>query len=341
MKWNVIAFSILLFAATGLLAASPADIDALEQRLQALDQQIAEAKTQKQNEKLKTLRQQRTALQQEIREAKKQQKQAEKSAQAQQKKAAAEKTWEGYPPERQLCTAIEYHRTDLVERVLKAGTVDLQKSNQYCFFPLADAGNRGHTDIVELLLKHQSPLRLRFPMMNTMMSAVDITASSKEDRTAILDLLKKHGATVHDSKEASLTSSVIASGDKESDQYLKERFNLDAEIMESGGSLVRALKLGHAKNIAWLLKNGADVEEASLGKTALQFAIDSRDVEKVRILIAAGADVNRASANFQSPLNYAETMLESASNKRKDEYQQIVDFLKASGAKYSEKEKRK
>ncbi|QGX40055.1 ankyrin repeat domain-containing protein [Permianibacter aggregans] len=339
MNWTALWLGAALsFAALPPTEAATPTLSELEQQMVALDQQIATAKAQKQNDKLKSLREQRTALQQTIRDARKQQKAADKAAQANAKKAAAEKTWEGYDPQRQLCAAIEYHRTDLVERVLKAGTVDLQKANDHCFFPLADAANRGHADIVELLLQHQSPLSMRFPMMNTLMSAIEITASSKEDRTTILDRLKRQGAGVHDSVEASLPSAVIAGGDTQSDQYLKDRFNIDKELMQSGGSLVRALKDGHVNNIAWLLKNGANAEESSLGKTALQYAIDSRDVEKVKLLVSAGANVNRASANFQSPLSYAEALHDKASSKRKESYRHIIDYLKSVGATYSEKE---
>src|SRR5690606_11835960 len=92
---------------------------------------------------------------------------------------ALEKTWEAFPPHKRLCAAIEYNRLDLVERSLADSQVDLQKTNELCFFPLADAAERGHLNIVDYLLQQKSPFTLYSPSLQRAFTAVEHAARSK------------------------------------------------------------------------------------------------------------------------------------------------------------------
>jgi ankyrin repeat protein len=82
----------------------------------------------------------------------------------------------------------------------------------------------------------------------------------------------------------------------------------------------------HTNVFYFLLASGAKVDgRGSNGKTALMEAVLAGDwnIEKVRALIKAGADVNAISGEGQSVLDYAEA---SSSPK-------LVDLLKTSGAR--------
>jgi hypothetical protein len=136
-----------------------------------------------------------------------------------------------------------------------------------------------------------------------------------------------------------LVRKVVESGavdlQKTNDQ---EKFNLDKSQLSAGSSLLRALEEGHVNNIRWLLKAGADPNEATLGRTALMVAVDSNDLEKVSALVQAGADVNQPGLNYVSLLTYAEKRQARVTGRRKAEMDEIIRYLKSQGAQKSEQE---
>ena len=309
---------------------------------QQIEQKTANIKTAMQNkesDKAKALRSERTELQKQLRELKQQERDEKKEQEKIEKRAAAERQWETFEDDRKLCSAIEYNRFDLVKKVLdNPNTLDLTKPIDPCFYPLGDAAARGHADIVEYLLEKKSPLAMRMPQLPVLLSALDAAAARKEDRTDILNILKQHGAKPNDSREESLPGAIVSEGDAESDAYLKQKYNVDREELTQGGSLVRALDKGHPNNVRWLLANGASPHEISLGRSMLMAAVESNSLEKVKILVEAGADVNQRGINFSSVLRQAEKHLEVVSKKKKPEMEQIIAYLKSQGATYSEQE---
>lgn len=320
-------------------ATTEENINQLERAIEGLTTQIKTATQNKNADNAKALREQRSELQSQLRALKQQGREEKKAAEKDAKRAAAERQWESFPSDKKLCTAVEYGRFDLVKKVMETDPVNLTQNNTHCFFPLGDAAARGHADIVEYLLQKGSPLVMRAPHFQTLVSAMDATAARKEDRTEILVLLKKHGATTADSRDASIPSAVVADGDEQSDKLLKEKYNLVEGQLAQGGSLLRALEDGHPNNLRWLLANGANPEEAALGRTALMAAVDSNNLEKVQVLVAAGADVNRHGMNYTSVLSYAEKRRDRVSAKKKIEMEKIITYLKSKGATYSDKEK--
>lgn len=313
-------------------------IQQLNDRLGELSLQIRVANSNKEREKVAELRDEREQVQQELRDLRRLYREEKAAADKLAKREASERTWATYPPEKQLCAAIEYHRADLVEKVLESGQIDLNKPNDHCFFPLGDAAARGHVDIVEFLLQKKSPLAMRMPHFNRLISAMDAAASSKHERTAVLELLKQNGGTLNDSREDSAPSSVVASGDAAGQKELKEKYNLTTNQLTFGSTLVRALEDGHVDNIQWLLKEGADPNESALGRTALMVAVDSNDLEKISLLIQAGADVNQRGINYTSVLAYAEKRREKVNGGKKAEMDDIIRYLKNRGATHSEQE---
>ena len=340
MKLQRLVIIALLCAAPFVWSAST------EQQMHAINQQIeqktAQIKTAMQNkegDKAKALRNERAELQKQLRELKQQQRDEKKEQEKVEKRAAAERQWETFEDDRKLCSAIESNRFDLVKKVLdNPNSLDLTKPINHCFYPLGDAAARGHADMVEYLLQKKSPLAMRMLQPPVLISAIDSAAARQEDRTDILNILKKYGAKPNDSRQESLPSAAVSEGDTESDAGLKQKYNVDHEGLTQGGSLVRALDKGHPNNVRWLLANGASPHEESLGRNMLMAAIEAKSLEKVKILVEAGADVNQRGMNFSSVLRQAEKHLAAASQKKKPEMQQIINYLKSKGATYSERE---
>lgn len=334
--------SLLVFClcfSSSLLATTAVErIQELDVRIAQITAEIKTANQNKEREKAKDLQNQRKQLQAQVRDLRQQAREEKKATDQQAKRAAAEREWETYPADKQLCTAIEYNRADLVKRVLDSGAIDLQKPNTHCLFPLGDAAARGHLDIAEQLLKKNSPLAIQVPQFLSLVSAMDSAAAHTEDRTAMLDLLKKYGATATDSKSASIPGATVTEGDQESQEILKQKYNVSGDQLSLGSSLPRALEKGHVNNIRWLLAQGANPEETQLGRTALMIAVDSNSLEKVKVLVDAGADVNTRGMNFTSVLHYAEKRHARVGAKSKAHIEEIIAYLKAQGATKSDRE---
>lgn len=342
MRWipSLVLVSSLMLASVPLAhAGTQQDIDAMNQRIEQLSADIKTANQNKDRATANRLRDERTQAQAELRELKKQLKEEAKAEEKQAKRAAAEAEWATYPPDRQLCAAVQYNRLDLVQKVLESGALDVSKDTGSCFFPLGDAAARGHVEIAEYLLQKGAPKTARAALMNTLISAVDAAAGSSEDRTAVLNVLKQHGATPFDSVDQSLPGALVASGDDTSRQKLKDDQNLDANLLGMGTSLTKSLEKGHINNIRWLLANGAKPEEAMLGRTALMIAVDSNDPAKVKLLVEAGANVNRRGAGFESVLAHAEKRRDKVGGRKKPDMETIVQYLQGRGATRSERDR--
>lgn len=76
------------------------------------------------------------------------------------------------------------------------------------------------------------------------------------------------------------------------------------------------------------------------GRIGLMIAVGSLDLDKVKLLVDAGADVNRRGLNFQSVLAYSERLEQRAGGKKKERATAIVEYLKSKGATYSDKDRR-
>lgn len=339
MKNKALLAPALLFLACAAMAADTSrQIQQLSDRVNALSVQIRIANSNKERDKAAELREEREQVQQQLRELRRAEREQKAEEERLAKRAAAERTWATYPPAKQLCSAIEYNRPDLVEKVVTGGQIDLNTINEYCFFPLADATARGHIEIAEYLLQKKSPLVMRYPHFQRLISAMDTAATSKQNRVDVLELLKKYGASIHDSRENSLPGTVVAGGDDVAQQMLKGKYNLSVEQLSFGSTFVRALEHGHPDNIQWLLKNGADPNETALGRTALMMAVDSNDLEKVSALIRAGADVNLRGMGYSSVLAQAEKRRARVNGRRKAEMDEIIAYLQSHGATKSEQE---
>ena len=96
--------------------------------------------------------------------------------------------------------------------------------------------------------------------------------------------------------------------------------------------LMRASEAGNMDDVRRLLKAGADVNEAlgSLGITALTLAAARGHLEVVKILLAAGADPNAAGGVVHVGFF---TVLDMAMNRQNKNRLEIIDALIAAGAR--------
>ena|GEM_PF-2509670 len=328
---------VLLLASSSFAVTTSEKIQILNERISDLSVQIRHANINKERQKAAELRDERERVQQELRELRRIEREEKAEAEKIAKREATEKLWATFAPEKKLCAAIEYNREDLVKKAVESGDVDLNKVNSDCFFPLADAAARGQIEIVDYLLQKKSPLVMREPRFNRLLSAMDAAAASKQDRTQILELLKKHGANLKDSSEDSMTAAADGADDA-ARKMIKEKYNIAADQMHFGNTFTRALEQGHINNIRWLLDEGANPNEPTVGRTALMIAVDSNDLEKVALMIQAGADLNLRDAALTSVLAHAEKRREKVNGRRKAEMDEIIAFLKNRGATKSEEE---
>lgn len=326
--------SLSILSVTALADTSTL-IEATEARIEQLSTDIKTANRAKDKEAAQRLREQRSQEQARLRELKQQLKAEKKEAERLARRQAAEAEWRTYPPHKQLCTAVEYNRLDLVKVVVESGSIDLTKPNDACLYPLGEAVSSGFMEISGYLLEKGSPLTARAQMMNLLISAMDVAAQSNEDRTDILALLKRHGGTPYDSAEPQ-----AGHFDPGANPVTAPSATASKPETRIGTTLTKALEKGHINNIRWLLANGAKPDDVSTGRPALMVAIDSSDPEKVRLLVEAGADVNKRGIGGQSVLNHAERMAASASKKRREGLEAIVTYLKSQGATYSDQDRR-
>lgn len=329
----------LLGAPLSHAATTQEQITAVNQRIEQLTAEIKTANQNKDKATAQQLRTERSTEQARLRDLKKQLKEENKAQEQQAKRAAAQAEWETYPADKKLCTAVQYNRFDLVQKVVESGTLDVRQNNDACFFPLGDAAARGFVDITDYLLQKGAAKTARAPVMNMLISAMDAAAGSSGDRTAVLEILKKHGATPFDSVEQSIPGGVVAGGDDVAKQKLKQDYNITDDALSLGTTLTKTLEKGHLNNIRWLLANGAKPEETMQGRTALMIAVDSNDVEKVKLLVNAGADVNRRGMRYESVLAHAEKRREGVGGKKKTGMEAIVHYLQSVGATRSEQDR--
>lgn len=314
-------------------------INSLSSRIGELSVQIRKANSSQERAKAAELREEREVLQQELRNLRRQAREERQQAAEAAARSATEQEWATYPPEKQLCAAIYYQRLDLLKKVIPNPAINLHRPNRYCFFPLAEAAVQGHLDIAEFLLQQKSPLVMRAPPHFTIpIGALDAAAASPQDRTLMLDLLKKHGASLIANQEAALPNAIVGGSGADGQKLLLEKFNLTQGQLSSGSTLLKALEEGHLNNIIWLLKAGANPNDAMLGRTALMVAVDSNELDKISALINAGANINQRGVNYLSVLTYAEQRQRRVNGSKKAEMDEIIRYLINRGATKSEQE---
>jgi ankyrin repeat protein len=113
-------------------------------------------------------------------------------------------------------------------------------------------------------------------------------------------------------------------GDKET---LADLIARDPAIARSDAVVMAAVDFGHHEIVRWLLSQGANVNASvGWGVTALHSAAWNGDLEMVKLLVAAGADVSpRDAEHDNTPAGWAQVAITVSNNPRcKD----VVDYLR-------------
>jgi len=190
----------------------------------------------------------------------------------------------------QLVQAIRENKTEEVVRLVKSG-FNVNGITKVGISPLVQAVLGKNFELVKLLVENGADVNLYTPRFGSSLIAA------------------------------------AAVGDKEITSYLIEKkADLNSQDEEGKNPLMTAIYAGHPELAKLLIDLGADVKmkaSASLDWTALMFATMRGDVESVKNLIVAKADVNSRTTDGETPLQRATEL----------EYKEIIIILKKAGAK--------
>jgi ankyrin repeat protein len=150
-------------------------------------------------------------------------------------------------------------------------------------------------------------------------------AFTRGDENIVSELIRA-GASVNRT-DSSVNSLIVNAAFCGNPKIIQLMLDAGADVNGPGKDGTTALLVSTYKNYpeisSLLIQKGANVNARLDVGTPLLFAAAEGDIEIVKLLVEKGADVNAKDDKNNSPLSIAE--------ERK--YQQVVDFLKASGAK--------
>ena len=294
-----------------------------------LDKDIRANKKDKQ--KVSSLKLQKTEKKKRLNKIKKLDRQAKKDFKQKQKKKRAEATWAKYPGPKKLCAAVKYNRLDLVKQVIEKESVDVNTQTFDCQYALGIAAKKGNIEIADYLIKHQANLVIE-AAFGIQISALEMAAKSKKNNVAMINYLISKGASPHDGDGDSMPSAMIRSASSGQEKNLKKQHNIKAEQLGAGGVLNKVITAGHLKNIKALLDNGANPNGFMLASSVLMEAAKRFQLDRIKLLVENGADVNLEGPSYQTVLMRIEK--QRVSNKRnKAKKQAVIDYLKSKGAK--------
>ncbi|KAI9927582.1 hypothetical protein AWENTII_006412 [Aspergillus wentii] len=141
-----------------------------------------------------------------------------------------------------------------------------------------------------------------------------LTASACRGNMEIAQLLLQHGADVNGriltegNNHALITPLHAAAKDSRMEMakmLLASGASIDEVSSDGMTALDHAISRQDTEMTVFLLDSGAKPESSSTPETAIQIALRYRNMEVVKALIAAGADVNTQSLEMSSPLHIA------------------------------------
>ncbi len=216
----------------------------------------------------------------------------------------------------QVTTAIRFHlaaeRGDLAQlHSLIADGCSPDTRDKNGFTALHTAAKHGQVGVVEFLIARGADVNAQTPTSN---GPLFVAASS--GRADITKLLVAAGANVNAGKERGYTPLYAAGGllaNQDHEDVVRLLLASGAEIVpgdtrENEALLCFAVERGMHELMQKLLASGASpntVSHLGTGRSVLGEAVALGDAEAVRLLIAAGADVDKRDARGWVPLQYA------------------------------------
>lgn len=138
-----------------------------------------------------------------------------------------------------------------------------------------------------------------------------VDAIKKKDGAKVMELVRKDGPGIVDSKDASGNTALIVAIGERSEDYTAFLLNqgADPNLAGKGGDtpLIAAARVGYDDAVEWLLGQGAKIDGTNrMGETPLIVAVQQRQASIVRLLLAAGANPDKTdSAAGLSARDYA------------------------------------
>jgi ankyrin repeat protein len=202
-----------------------------------------------------------------------------------------------------LLLAVKNRANKIVGLLLKHGAM-VNVRNRYHNSPLILAVRYGHKDIVGLLLNAGAK-----ESANVVLYESFVSPASKESRLAIQQLIIDSKLNVNDDGKSlvDLLVRAIKVNRITIVRFLLDRgVKLDLDLDGKSLPLHVAAQLGAYEVAEMLVGHGANINTVNKqGKTALMFAVESRQIRLITYLLKSGANVNVIDANGLTALRIA------------------------------------
>ena len=226
--------------------------------------------------------------------------------------------------------AVEHGHKTMVELLLDHGAdINAQSGNKNR--PLHIAVSKGYRSIVELLLSRKADVNAKGQSARTPLQLTFF--QHRETARLLLD----RGADVNaqDDKGSAVVHYAVSSPEW-TKLILSRNPNLELQDRDGNTPLITAAgSRGDIESVRLLLQAGAEVNEtAPAGRTPLMAAITSGDLDKVRLLLEHKADPNEKGSSAESPLEWV--LFRVRNNPKTAEtvkLTEIAELLRKHGAK--------
>jgi ankyrin repeat protein len=168
---------------------------------------------------------------------------------------------------------------------------------------LGAAADSGNPDLIELLIRHGADVNQREEY-----DSAPLLTAAYSGSVPVLQVLLSHGANTHvrDSLGNSPISEAVESGNFEAVKLLVPLDREDINLHKlSGTPLFQAIFDGRVDIAQFLLANGANIPEDSLGAATYSYGKNSSRLPIVQLLVSHGAKVREKDENGHTALHYA------------------------------------
>ncbi|KAJ7187378.1 ankyrin repeat-containing domain protein, partial [Mycena filopes] len=219
-----------------------------------------------------------------------------------------------------LFAAANNGHTEIVQLLLKHGAEVDPKGDSG---PLFVAAEQGYTEILQLLLDQGSEVN----SFRAATTSSPLQEASLNGHTQAVQLLLNYGAKVNPDNDGEMPLDMAASNGHTEIVQLLLKHGADVNLVIARPTpLQLAANYGHLQTVQLLLDHGAEVNPGKTYKTPLQVAASNGHTETVQLLLNHGAEVNTDN-NAPTPLQLA-----SSSPNDWEGYTQTVQLLLNHGA---------
>jgi ankyrin repeat protein len=218
------------------------------------------------------------------------------------------------------------NRSEMVRLLLQRGA-EIDRQDAEGRTALMHALEYADIDVIQTLLETGCNLDIRDKQGNTALMVAEFRGLSE-----IATLLKQAGASQKGLQEVELIQAVTRGDIDRVESLLQENVDVNARIGNTT-ALCQAAIGGYSDIVKLLIAAGTDINQReSEGRfNPLLYAAYDGNFEVVRVLLEAGADVSVRVQDYLNPLEYAE--LGKQEGNRKDRpFNEVIELLESYGA---------